>query len=246
MIESFQKFKNEGCNLRETFQYWDRFIALVAILRNLVRADHEGDWNLHLHTVQCILPFFALFDCVNYLRCFSLYLEDMQHLPETAPEIQQAFLRSQFVAQRTTGKFKAVAADQSLEQTINRSQKSSGGIIGSTRMKDFIAEWEMIYHEMIAVSSLLWELNGSRPFYHELTVNHEFSDAETKARESDIRDMIEYIELYENTFQITEGTEKQLHNIISQEIMPTEVREAMLSVESKSIQLYNESRIERF
>ena len=37
IIESFQKFKNESCNLSETFQYWDRFIALVAILRNLVR-----------------------------------------------------------------------------------------------------------------------------------------------------------------------------------------------------------------
>ena len=67
IIESFQKFKNEGCNLSETFQYWDRFIALVAILRILVRADREGDWNLHLHTVQCILPCFALFDCVNKL-----------------------------------------------------------------------------------------------------------------------------------------------------------------------------------
>ena len=43
MIESFQKFKNEGCKLSETFQYWDRFIALVALLKNLVRADHEGD-----------------------------------------------------------------------------------------------------------------------------------------------------------------------------------------------------------
>ena len=39
MIESFQKLKNEGCKLSETFQYWDRFIALVAILRNPVRAD---------------------------------------------------------------------------------------------------------------------------------------------------------------------------------------------------------------
>ena len=91
-----------------------------------------------------------------------------------------------------------------------------------------------MYHEMIAVSSLHRELSGSRPFYHELTVNHEFSDAETKARESNIRDMIEYIELYENPFQITEGTEKQLHDIISQEVMPTEVREGMLSVESKA------------
>ena len=41
--------------------------------------------------------------------------------------------------------------------------------------------------------------------------------------------MIEYID----PFQITEGTEKQLHNIISQEFMPTEVREGMLSVERK-------------
>ena len=45
--------------------------------------------------------------------------------------------------------------------------------------------------------------------------------------------MIEYIELYENPLQITEGTEKQLHYIISQEVMPTEVREGMLSVERK-------------
>ena len=100
----------------------------------------------------------------------------------------------------TPGKFKAVAADQSLEQTINRSQKSSGGIIGSTRKKDFVAEWDMIYHEMIAVSSLHREFSGSKPFYHELTVNHKFSNAETKARESNINAMIEYIELYEICF----------------------------------------------
>ena len=45
--------------------------------------------------------------------------------------------------------------------------------------------------------------------------------------------MIEYIELYENPFQSTKGTEKQLHNIISQEVMPAEVREVILSVERK-------------
>ena len=39
-----------------------------------------------------------------------LYLEDMPHLPETAPRIYQAFLQVQFVIKRTHGKFKAVAA----------------------------------------------------------------------------------------------------------------------------------------
>ena len=60
-------------------------------------------------------------------------MEDMRRLPETAPGIHQAFLHGQFMVNRTPEKFKAVAADQSLEQTINLSQKSSGGIIGSTR-----------------------------------------------------------------------------------------------------------------
>ena len=79
----------------------------------------------------------ALFDCVNYLQWCSLYLEDMRRLPETASGIYQVFLQCQFVVKKTPGKFKSVAADQSLEQTINRSQKSSGGIIGSTRKKYF-------------------------------------------------------------------------------------------------------------
>ena len=113
MIKSFQNLKNEGGNPSKNFQYRERFIARVAILRNLVRAYREGDWNLHLHTVQCILPFFALFDCVNYLRWCSLYLEDMGHLPKTAPGIYQAFLQGQFVVRRAPGKFKAGTADQS-------------------------------------------------------------------------------------------------------------------------------------
>ena len=86
MMESFRNFKSDGCSLKlsETFHYWRIFITLVSRLRNLVRADREGNWNLHLSTVQSILPFFALFDCVNYLRWCSLYLEDKRSLPEAA------------------------------------------------------------------------------------------------------------------------------------------------------------------
>ena len=79
MIESFHKLRNEGCNLNETFQYWNRFIALVAPLKNLVTSDCEGDWNRHLNVVQSIHTIFALFDCVNYLHHWCpLNLENMQ------------------------------------------------------------------------------------------------------------------------------------------------------------------------
>ena len=56
----------------------------------------------------------------------------MRKLPETAPEIHEAFLTGKFVVKRTNGRFKAMEADMALEQTIDKSQKSSSGIIGST------------------------------------------------------------------------------------------------------------------
>ena len=115
--------------------FWDNFLNMVSLLKELIRSDREGNWTLHLQTVQRILPFFAAFDCTNYLRWCSVYLEDMRKLHETAPEVYNKFVDGQFVIKRTPGTFKAVGADMCLEQTINKSQKSSSGIIGSTRKK---------------------------------------------------------------------------------------------------------------
>ena len=125
----FDKFNKDRRGKTETWAYWDTFIQMVALLKDLIRADREGNWPLHLHSVQALLPLFAVFDCINYLRWCSLYLEYMRKLVDTAPDIFESFMAGKFVIKRTQGFFKAVGAEMCLEQTINRSQKSSGGII---------------------------------------------------------------------------------------------------------------------
>ena len=60
---------------------------MIELLRNLIHADREGNWMLHMHTVQQLLPFFAAFDSTNYLRWCAVYLEDMRRLPQTHPYI---------------------------------------------------------------------------------------------------------------------------------------------------------------
>ena len=64
------------------------------------------------------------------------------------------------VVKRPHGNFNAVSADMALEHTINWSQKSASGTIGNTRNKKFVAMWEFIYHEMLAISNLFEELSG--------------------------------------------------------------------------------------
>ena len=154
LIDDFNAFRSERCEVSETFAFWDRFVKMVSILRDLVRADREGTWDLHLQSVQAVLPLFARCDRINYLRWGSVYLEDMRKLAQDAPSVFENFKAGKFVVKRTEGQFTAVGADMCLEQTINRSQKSAGGIIGSTKRKQSVTQWEMIHHEMLAIVNL--------------------------------------------------------------------------------------------
>ena len=113
LFRNFDHFMDDAKNSNETFKYWDTFIYLIQQVENLVHADRDGDWTLHLQAVQALLPIFAAFDSTNYLRWCSLYLEDMHKLPGTAPDVYQAFVAGKLVVKRTYGKFNAVGADRS-------------------------------------------------------------------------------------------------------------------------------------
>lgn len=245
LVEDFQNFLDSNNARSETHKYWDTFLNLLTLLNNLIRADREGNWELHLQTVQDVLPLFAVMDATNYLRWCSIYLEDMRKLPSTAPEIHQRLMQGSFVVKRTAGRFKAVGVDMSLEQTINRSQKNTAGIIGSTRKKNFVAKWEMVYHEMLAISNLHRHLTGINSKAYELSVNHEFSKPQTASEEKLIQAIITFIESNENPF-LASNSEDQLHNILTKEIMTPEIREQILQVQEKGLQLYKQFREDRF
>ena len=106
------------------------------------------------------------------IRWGSVYLEDMRKLPEDAPTVYENFKAGKFVVKRTQGKCNGVNGDMCLEQTINRSQKIAGGIIGSTKRKQFVAQWEIIHREMLAVVNLQCEVSGVVTPSTELLVNH--------------------------------------------------------------------------
>ena len=96
----------------------------------------------------------------------------MRKLPEDAPTVSENFKAGKFVVRRTQGKCNSVGGDMCLEQTINRSQKIAGGIIGSTTRKQFVAQWEIIHHEMLAVVNLQCEVSGVVTQSTELLANH--------------------------------------------------------------------------
>ena len=248
MIEDFKAFKTNRSTKSETFSFWDKFVQMVWILNDLVRVDREGNWELYLRSVQAVLPLFAGCDRINYLRWASVYLEDMRQLSQVAPAIEENFRAGKFAVKRTENKFSSVGADMCLEQTINRSQKTAGGIIGNTKRKQFVAQWEIIYHEMMAVLNFQRQISGVTLAATELHFKQEFNQPATRASEAIIQNMMKYMEEHENpvTFPTSDDKPVVLHNIVTQEIASKEVCYNLLQFETNSSKLYEAFRTERF
>ena len=125
---------------------------------------------------------------------------------------------------------------------INQSQKSASGIIGNTRKKKFMAMWEIYYHEMLAISNLFRELCG---ISSNVSEEHIISEAEIATGEKKVQAIIATIERNENPFQFVPGQVK-LHNILTQEVMPDDIRSQLLSVIEIGTKAYETLRKERF
>ena len=145
---------------------------MVDVVYDLLRADRDGMWGLHLDDVQCSLYLFAAFDSSNYLRWCSIYLKDMNRLPKTAPYAYEHFSSGNFPIKDKSGRFNAVGGDQKLEQSINLSSKCSDGVIGHPKQKQYIAQWDLIYQEMMAVQNFHCEYSGMIETTHESVSHH--------------------------------------------------------------------------
>uniref|UniRef100_UPI00358E1FE5 inhibitor of nuclear factor kappa-B kinase subunit beta-like n=1 Tax=Myxine glutinosa TaxID=7769 RepID=UPI00358E1FE5 len=119
----------------------------------------------------------------NTERSLSVYLEDARSLPETAPSVFRNFSEGHsFSIEDKPGRFTAVGGDQKLEQTINLSSKCSDCVIGHAKQKEYVAQWDLIYHEMMAVKNLHREYTGVNESTSEAWHHHESSQSTTNKK----------------------------------------------------------------
>ena len=107
-------------------------MKMVETLLNFIRANREGNWNLHLQSFANMLPWMTVYDHTNYARWGTIYLAEMKSLETSQPIIHQEFMNGNFVVRRGKGRFNQVPIDQATEWQ-NRICKISNGIIGITR-----------------------------------------------------------------------------------------------------------------
>ena len=116
--------------------FWNTYLEMVATLMNFIRATREDNRKLHVDSVKEMLPWFFAYDHTNYAQYLPVYLVTMVSLQDTHPEAHQLLEDGNFGVQRSTSYgFSQLPVDQTIEQTLNRSTKTKGGIIGFSLRK---------------------------------------------------------------------------------------------------------------
>ena len=117
---------------------------IVSILLWFTRAIRDSNWELYLQSFSGMLPWFAGFDKIHYLRWECVFLADMKQLEHTAPEVFEGFKSGDFTVKETNKRFNQVSNDQGLEH-INKLGKVTGGLMGITHSDTARNCWGLTY-----------------------------------------------------------------------------------------------------
>ena len=210
-FNSFITKKNEDS---QQCKYWDNVLRMIAVVKSLVKADRDGDFLLHVQAVGESLPIFASLDGLNYFHCAMFYYQTLKALPTTYPYLYKEFLLGNFVVKAKKGFFNAVSADMALEQSINRSAKSTNGIIGQTKCLQYVTEWQLIYHETLDIANAFRQLLHSDTTKTELYMHRDLSAFKVLQKNDAVSYLKAFITERGNPFQNKETDLKNFANQI--------------------------------
>ena len=124
-----------------TFQLWLVVLKMELVLLTFLHSIRTGNFQLYLHSLEKMIPWFFALDHFHYARSLSVHVSDMKMLEITNPDVYQAFNEfGCFVVSRTKKPFSSMELDQRHEQH-NKDVKGYGGVLGLTKDEEKVQHW---------------------------------------------------------------------------------------------------------
>lgn len=125
-IEHLKLVQKRGPTAKLWMQYWQ----MISLVKDFIRAERAGNWELHLKCVERMLPYFHASGHFLYAKSAHLYLQDMRKLKDTINDDYEftRFTEGLFTIRRTDKFWSGVWSDMTIEQVLMRSMKTQGGL----------------------------------------------------------------------------------------------------------------------
>lgn len=146
LLESIQEeiytFKEVLSSESRTAKLWLQFMQMVDILKCYIRGERTGDWLMHRGSLYKKLPYFAAAGHNPYTKSSYIYLEQMNQLESTHPNVHAQFSNGHFVVRQSDRFWAGNSCDLTIEQKLMRSIKSQ---IGLTRGRGIAENQRLVW-----------------------------------------------------------------------------------------------------
>jgi hypothetical protein len=235
LLDDF-KAKMEGNSM---FRFIYSYLEMLSYLFDFIYASRARNWDLHLSSLQKMIPGIIMMDRIKYRRWLPVYLADMVALRENDPEIWNYFEEGNFSVQKTTIPFVAIGRDHAGEQE-NKVLKVQGGLQGITRQENARTRYFLIAPILKEIVNDMQKMGGS-PEEQNL-LHHQLINRRLLLQNRDVSRLVDVF----NEFGLFEGErdDKRMYNLISGRIFSVNC-ERLLHITEDGTKLYDEFIKER-
>ncbi|KAJ8875549.1 hypothetical protein PR048_023444 [Dryococelus australis] len=128
VIESLEKQKLELSKDIRTAKLWILYLKIFDVAKAFIWSEKTGNFEMHLNTVENMLPFFASSGHNNYVKYARVYIQDMREIEKKYPQVHEMFTKGYFTSRRHDRMWAGVWTEMFIEQTLMKSTKGQSGI----------------------------------------------------------------------------------------------------------------------
>jgi len=177
-LETFINGVRDNNMFGKTAQFWVEYVDCVWTLLRFQKAIKENNFQHYVTSLRQMCPLLFAADRLNYARYLPIYCTQLMNLHESHPRSEILLEKSGLTASQSYVSGCRNALDLTIEQTINRSAKTVGGVIGFTLNKNAYHRWCLTRHERGTFLEVTREL---------LDMSHDPCDAHKSTRPSEMK-----------------------------------------------------------
>ena len=173
---------------------------MVDIMCTFLKAERTGNVLLHQQSVKSMLPYFAASGHYLYAKSAYVYLQQMQQLPFSQPEVYKSFLDGYNVVRRSDKFFAGIGTDLMIGQELMRSVKTTGGLTHRRGMTELQrTKWLLSTTTTSTIKHAMEEFTGVR---YESSEQHVAQHKECSPTRSlrDYKDVLQCL-IFRNPFE---------------------------------------------
>ena len=152
-----------------TSKLWINYLHYIQVIKNFIRAERTGNWELYLQSVKSMLNLFAATGHIHYATSAWLYLQNMLNLESNFPWVYAKLFNEGFHTVRRSSRFWACLwRNLTIEQVMIRSIK--GGLTRGRGVTESVRTlWINLTHRVSGIHEAMADLTKSK---HKTSVQH--------------------------------------------------------------------------